>query len=255
MLGFAKRLGPIAVFLLVWEAACALYRIPAYLLPAPHRVVQSIIEHQRLLSEHAVISFVEILAGFALASAVAFACAIIIVHSRRLELLMEPFLVVSQVIPKVALAPLFIIWFGHGITPKIIIAMLIAFFPLLVNTVLGLRSVDSEIVELMNSVAATKRQVFWHVRLPNSLPYVVSSLKVASLLAVVGAMVGEFVGSDKGLGYLMIVGDVNLDTDLLFASLVIVTLFGLILYALLEAVEKRVARRYGAAENQQMITI
>jgi NitT/TauT family transport system permease protein len=162
---------------------------------------------------------------------------------------------VSQVIPKVALAPLFIIWFGHGITPKIIIAMLIAFFPLLVNTVLGLRSVDSEIVELMNSVAATKRQVFWHVRLPNSLPYVVSSLKVASLLAVVGAMVGEFVGSDKGLGYLMIVGDVNLDTDLLFASLVIVTLFGLILYALLEAVEKRVARRYGAAENQQMITI
>ncbi len=255
MLGLAKRLGPVAVFLLIWEAACAFYHIPAYLLPAPHRVVQSILDHEALLTEHALISFFEIFAGFALAATVGFVCAVIIVHSRRLELLMEPFLVVSQVVPKVALAPLFIIWFGHGVTPKIIIAMMIAFFPLLVNTVLGLRSVDREMIELMDSVAATRRQVFWHVRLPNALPYVVSSLKVASLLAVVGAMVGEFVGSDKGLGYLMIVGDVNLDTDLLFASLVVVTLFGLVLYATLEALEKRIARRYGATEGQQMITI
>jgi NitT/TauT family transport system permease protein len=255
MLSVAKRLGPIVIFLLVWEGACVFYRIPAYLLPAPHRVVQCIIDRESLLSEHAAVSFVEILGGFALAAMIGFVCAVIIVHSRRLELLMEPFLVVSQVIPKVALAPLFIIWFGHGVAPKIIIAMLIAFFPLLVNTVLGLRSVDREIIELMESVAATKRQIFWHVRLPNALPYLVSSLKVASLLAVVGAMVGEFVGSDKGLGYLMIVGDVNLDTDLLFASLVVVTLFGLTFYALLEAIEKRIARRYGPVEGQQMITI
>jgi NitT/TauT family transport system permease protein len=255
MLGLAKRLGPVAVFLLVWEAACTFYNIPAYLLPAPHRVALCILDREALLTEHALISFLEILAGFALAATVCFVCAVIIVHSRRLELLMEPFLVVSQVIPKVALAPLFIIWFGHGVTPKIIIAMMIAFFPLLVNTVLGLRSVDREMIELMDSVAATRRQVFWHVRLPNALPYIVSSLKVASLLAVVGAMVGEFVGSDKGLGYLMIVGDVNLDTDLLFASLVVVTMFGLILYATLEALEKRIARRYGALEGQQMVTI
>jgi NitT/TauT family transport system permease protein len=178
------------------------------------------------------------------------------VHSRRVEAVLEPFLVVSQVIPKVALAPLFIIWFGHGILPKIIIAMLIAFFPVLVNAVVGLRSVDGEIVELMDSIAANRRQMFWRVRLPNSLPYILPALKVAALLSVVGAMVGEFVGSDRGLGYLMVVGDVNLDTDLLFASLTVVTVFGMIVYAMIEIVERRVESRYGKGGSQQhLVTV
>jgi len=156
----------------------------------------------------------------------------------------------SQVVPKVALAPIFIIWFGHGLQPKIIIAATIAFFPVLVNTVLGLKAADHEIIELMNSIAATKRQIFWRVRLPNSLPYILPSLKVAALLSVVGAMVGEFVGSDKGLGYLMILGDVNLDTDLLFAALVIVTLVGLLIYGAVGLVEQRVAQRYGSGDGR-----
>jgi NitT/TauT family transport system permease protein len=173
------------------------------------------------------------------------------VHSRRVEAVLEPFLVVSQVIPKVALAPLFIIWFGHGILPKIIIAMLIAFFPVLVNAVVGLRSVDGEIIELMDSIAANRRQLFWRVRLPTSLPYIFPALKVAALLSVVGAMVGEFVGSDRGLGYLMVLGDVNLDTDLLFASLAVVTAFGMIIYSTIEIFERRIERRYGKGNTQQ----
>jgi NitT/TauT family transport system permease protein len=178
------------------------------------------------------------------------------VHSRRVEAILEPFLVVSQVVPKVALAPLFIIWFGHGILPKIIIAMLIAFFPVLVNAVVGLRSIDAEILELMESIAANKRQTFWRVRLPNSLPYIFPALKVAALLSIVGAMVGEFVGSDRGLGYLMIIGDVNLDTDLLFASLVVVTVFGMIVYAVIEAFERRIEGRYGKGDVQkQLVTV
>ena len=253
MIGILKKAIPIALFCAVWEAACVLLKIPAYIVPAPHRVVEKIINSGPLLYSHSLISMAEILIGFVLASICAVLCAIAMVHSRRVEAVLEPFLVVSQVIPKVALAPLFIIWFGHGILPKIIIAMLIAFFPVLVNAVVGLRSVDGEIIELMDSIAANRRQLFWRVRLPTSLPYIFPALKVAALLSVVGAMVGEFVGSDRGLGYLMVLGDVNLDTDLLFASLAVVTAFGMIIYSTIEVFERRIERRYGKGNTQQQL--
>jgi NitT/TauT family transport system permease protein len=256
MLSPLKKAIPIALFCVVWEVACIVLNIPDYIVPAPHRVVQKIIESAHLLYVHSLTSMAEIVLGFVLASICALLCAIAMVHSRRVEAVLEPFLVVSQVIPKVALAPLFIIWFGHGILPKIIIAMLIAFFPVLVNAVVGLRSIDPEILELMESIAANKRQTFWRVRLPNSLPYIFPALKVAALLSIVGAMVGEFVGSDRGLGYLMIIGDVNLDTDLLFASLVVVTVFGMIVYAVIEAFERRIESRYGKGDVQkQLVTV
>jgi NitT/TauT family transport system permease protein len=251
MIAILKKAIPIVLFCTVWEAACVLLKIPAYIVPAPHRVVEKIINSGPLLYSHSLISMAEILIGFVLASVCAVLCAIAMVHSRRVEAVLEPFLVVSQVIPKVALAPLFIIWFGHGILPKIIIAMLIAFFPVLVNAVVGLRSVDGEIIELMDSIAANRRQLFWRVRLPTSLPYIFPALKVAALLSVVGAMVGEFVGSDRGLGYLMVLGDVNLDTDLLFASLAVVTAFGMIIYSTIEIFERRIERRYGKGGTQQ----
>ncbi len=256
MLTILKRVMPIALFCAAWEVACFVLKIPDYIVPAPHRVMEKVIESWSLLYAHSLTSIAEIMLGFVLASVCALICAIAMVHSRRIEALLEPFLVVSQVIPKVALAPLFIIWFGHGILPKIIIAMMIAFFPVLVNAVVGLRSIDAEIIELMESIAANKRQTFWRVRLPNSLPYIFPALKVAALLSIVGAMVGEFVGSDKGLGYLMIIGDVNLDTDLLFASLVVVTAFGMVVYAVIEAFERRIESRYGKGDVQQhLVTV
>jgi NitT/TauT family transport system permease protein len=256
MLAILKKTMPIALFCAVWEAACILMKIPNYIVPAPHRVLEKIVDSWSLLYAHSFTSITEIVVGFVLASVCALLCAIAMVHSRRIEAVLEPFLVVSQVIPKVALAPLFIIWFGHGILPKIVIAMLIAFFPVLVNAVVGLRSIDGEIIELMDSIAANKRQMFWRVRLPNSLPYIFPALKVAALLSIVGAMVGEFVGSDRGLGYLMIVGDVNLDTDLLFAALAVVTAFGMVVYAIIEAFERRIESRYGKGETQQhLVTV
>jgi len=256
MFTILKRAMPIALFCAVWEVGCIVLKIPNYIVPAPHRVLEKVIGSWSLLYSHSLISVAEIMLGFVLASACALICAVAMVHSRRVEAVLEPFLVVSQVIPKVALAPLFIIWFGHGILPKIIIAMLIAFFPVLVNAVVGLRSIDAEIIELMDSIAASKRQTFWRVRLPNSLPYIFPALKVAALLSIVGAMVGEFVGSDKGLGYLMIIGDVNLDTDLLFASLVVVTAFGMVVYAIIEAFERRIESRYGKGDIQQhLVTV
>jgi NitT/TauT family transport system permease protein len=256
MLTIFKKAMPIALFCSAWEAACVIMKIPDYIVPAPHRVLEKVVNSWSLLYTHSLTSIAEILLGFVLASVCALFCAIAMVHSRRVERVLEPFLVVSQVIPKVALAPLFIIWFGHGVLPKIIIAMLIAFFPVLVNAVLGLRSIDSEIIELMDSIAANKRQMFWRVRLPNSLPYIFPALKVAALLSIVGAMVGEFVGSDRGLGYLMVMGDVNLDTDLLFAALFVVTAFGMIVYAVIETFERRIEIRYGKGETQQhLVTV
>lgn len=251
---FAKALA-IAAFFVVWEIVVRLLKVPAYILPAPGRVIAKLVSSTDLFYKHTLVSAAEILAGFAAAAVGGFLIAIAIVYSRYVERALEPFLVVSQVVPKVALAPLFLIWFGHGMEPKIIIAATIAFFPVLVNTALGLRAVDREILEMMDSIAATKRQIFWRVRLPHSLPYILPSLKVAALLSVVGAMVGEFVGADKGLGYLMIVADVNLDTELLFGALAIVTVIGLMLYGTLGLIEQRVARRYGTPEAQQLVTI
>jgi NitT/TauT family transport system permease protein len=245
---------PIILFLAVWEASTRTFGIPAYILPAPDRVIAKVLESPAVLADNTVTSFVEIMAGFFGAAVGGFVLGVAITYSRRLEQAFEPFLVVSQVIPKVALAPLFIIWFGTGLQPKIIIAATIAFFPILVNTILGLKAADPEIVELMNSIAASRRQIFWRVRLPTSLPYILPSLRVAALLSVVGAMVGEFVGSDKGLGYLMIVGDVNLDTDLLFAALVIVTLIGLAIYWVIGLVEQKVVQRYGGSNGQLIVT-
>ncbi len=250
-----SKLWPIVLALLCWELFVHVLRVPDYILPAPERVVTKLVSARALLTSNAWISVLEIAVGFIAAAVSGFLLGVVIVYSKRIDQAMEPFLVVSQVVPKVALAPLFIIWFGQGIEPKVIIAATIAFFPVLVNTVLGLKSVDHELIELMDSIAASKRQIFWHVRLPNSLPFILPSLKVAVLLSVVGAMVGEFVGADKGLGYLMIIGDVNLDTDLLFAALFIVTVMGLVLYGAISAVERRVALRFGSGDNQRLTTL
>lgn len=249
------RLWPIIAFFAAWELVVHVLRVPAYILPAPEQVLRRMLTDRSILSTHALVSIIEIAVGFLVAAIGGFGLAVCIVYSRRLEQLFEPFLVVSQVIPKVALAPLFIIWFGHGLLPKVIIAATIAFFPVLVNTVLGLKAVDREIIEMMNSVAASKRHVFWRVRLPHCLPYLLPSLKVAALLSVVGAMVGEFVGADKGLGYLMIRADVNLDTEMLFAALMVVTLVGLVLYGTLGLIEQRVAKRFGSGDVQRLATL
>src|SRR5258706_9511880 len=201
MRGFVAKIWPIILFLGIWEAATHVFGIPAYILPAPDRVITRIVESGGVLSGHTWISVIEIMAGFIAAALGGFLLGVAIVYSRRVEQAVELFLVVSQVIPKVALAPLFIIWFGHGLQPKIIIAATIAFFPVLVNTVLGLKSVDREIIEMMDSIAASQRQIFWRGRLPNSLPSILPWLPGGALLHLVGAVGGEFFGGRQGGGY------------------------------------------------------
>jgi NitT/TauT family transport system permease protein len=146
-------------------------------------------------------------------------------------------LLFAQVIPKIAIAPLFVVWLGFGLTPKIVVAVLMAFFPVVISMVTGLKSIDPEMLQLSSTMGAGAGQTFWKIRLPASLPYLFSGLKVAATMAVTGAVVGEFVGANAGLGYVILQANGNLDTPVLFAGLLIMSLLGVLLFAVVEMVE------------------
>jgi NitT/TauT family transport system permease protein len=177
------------------------------------------------------------LMGYFLAIFVAIPMAIAITASPNFDRFVTPILLFFQTVPKISLAPLFLVWFGVGITPKILVAFLISFFPIIIDTAVGLRSIAPEMVDLARSMGATRFQIFSRFRLPTSLPYLFSGLKVASTLAVVGAVVGEFVGADKGLGYLLLVANSNLLTSLMFAAIFSLTAQGLILFYIIQKLE------------------
>lgn len=255
MMSLLRQGVPLLAFVACWEIFVRVSGIPAYILPSPYQIGLRMEESFALLLSHSLYSTLAILAGFVAAVLAGFGLAVLIAYSRWIERIAQPFIVVSQVVPKVALAPLFLIWFGHGLTPKIIIVATIAFFPVLVNTIVGLKSAEREVIELMDSVAATKTQVFWKIRLPTALPFMFPAIKVAALLSVVGAMVGEFVGADRGLGYLMILSNTNLETDMLFAALFAITLIGLAVYGAIDFLERLVLTRFGDGASMQLMPL
>jgi NitT/TauT family transport system permease protein len=181
---------------------------------------------------------IEIWAGFALAVLVGLVLGVQIAYSRALEASVLPLVVVLQVIPKVAVAPIFLMWLGYGLSPKILVACLIAFFPVLINTIKGLRTVDPELTQWIGTLGASRVKLFTKLALPWSLPYVFASMKVAITFAVVGAIVGEFVGSDRGLGFLILTSTNVLDTKLTFAALTVLSLIGMVSYWLVVAAER-----------------
>lgn len=227
-----------ALIVLVWDVAVRVFAFPAYLLPGPLLVLESIVENWPTLWHHTLWTTGAILAGFVTAALVAIPLAILIVVSPVLKRLLYPPMVATQAIPKIALAPLFIVWFGFGMTPKVAVAFLIAFFPIVIDTIVGLRSIDPAMVQLARSMGAPPHRIFLRLRLPNALPMIFSGLKVASALAVVGALTGEFVGSDKGLGYVLVQASGNLNTALLFASLVILSVVAMAFFYIVEVVER-----------------
>jgi len=227
----------ILVFLAVWEAGVALYRMPAYLLPAPSVIFETFVTELPRLAYHGWVTAYEMLLGYALAVAVAVPLAIAITSSQRFDSFVMPTLLFFQVVPKVAVAPLFLVWFGVGALPKILVAFLISFFPIVIDAAVGLRSMSGEMADLARSMGASRMQVFARFRLPTSLPYLFSGLKVAATLAVAGAVVGEFVGADKGLGYLLLVTNSNMETALMFATIVALTIIGLAFFYAVELLE------------------
>jgi NitT/TauT family transport system permease protein len=237
---FVGKLAPlfgILVFLSVWEAMVRLLKMPAYLLPPPSAIAVVFFSELPKLLYHGWVTTYEMLLGYAMAVAIAIPLAIAITASPRFDRFVTPQMLFFQVVPKVAIAPLFLVWFGVGTTPKVLVAFLISFFPIVIDAAVGLRSMSSEMRDLARSMGASRWQVFAQFRLPTSLPYLFSGLKVAATLAVAGAVVGEFVGADKGLGYLLLVTNSNMETAMMFATIVALTFIGLAFFYIVEVVE------------------
>jgi NitT/TauT family transport system permease protein len=189
--------------------------------------------------------------GFVMAVAVGLPLGALVVYARPVEITVYPLLVAFQTVPKAAIAPILIVWLGTGIMSKILIAFAISFFPIVVDTIIGLRSSQSETIHLARAMGATPIQVFRYVRFPNALPAIFGGLKVASTLAVIGAIVGEFVSSDTGLGYLLLVANGELNTRLVFACVFVLTLLGLIFFFAIEAMEKVFVRWHVSARQAE----
>jgi NitT/TauT family transport system permease protein len=224
--------------LMLWEGGTRLFAIPRFLLPPPSVVFASLIDNAELLLINGWITTLEIILGFALSIVVGIPLALAIFLWPPFSRSIFPLLVSSQAMPKVAIAPLLLVWFGFGLLPKVLVAFLIAFFPVVNNTSVGLASIEREKIWLARSMGLGAMATFFKIRLPNALPAIFGGLKISITLAVVGAVVGEFVGGDAGLGYLLMVANGTIDTALLFADLLVLTALGVILFMLLELAER-----------------
>lgn len=236
--GFLWTSGSFLMIVMFWDLAVRFFRIPVYLVPGPLQVVSVLIEQWQTLALQALWTGGAVLAGFVAAAAFAIPLAMLIVVSQVLERLLYPPMVATQSIPKIALAPLFVVWFGFGVVPKVAVAFLIAFFPIVIDTIVGLRSIDPAMLQLARSMGAPPHRIFLKLRLPHALPMIFGGLKVASTLAVVGALTGEFIGSDKGLGYVLLQASGNLNTPLLFATLVVLSGLAMVFFYAVEVLER-----------------
>jgi len=225
-----------------WEWYVAAYHVSAVILPPPSQIVRALYSGlaNGLYVKALLVTLQAILLGFLLSASVAFVLGTLISQVRLLEATIYPYIVALQTLPKIAIAPLILVWVGLGIESKIIIAALVSFFPMLVNTIVGLKSASADKLELMHALAASRTKTFFLVKLPEALPYVFAGLQIGIVLAVLGAIVGEFVGAKAGLGYLIIQMNYTMDVAGMFAVLVILGVMGVALNVLITVVRKRV---------------
>jgi NitT/TauT family transport system permease protein len=221
-----------------WWAVTAAELVAPYILPSPGDTWRTAQENLAYLAENTWVTTWETVIGFLIAAIVGEFVAVMMIYSAGLEKTVYPLILFAQVVPKIAIAPLFIVWLGFGPSPKILVAVLMAFFPIVISGLAGLRSVDPEILELTSTMGASRFKTFMKVRFPASLPQLMSGLKVAATLAVTGAVVGEFVGANQGLGYVILQANGNVDTAMLFAALIIMSILGIALFAVIEIAEK-----------------
>jgi NitT/TauT family transport system permease protein len=224
--------------LVVWEAVIHLFKVPAFVLPAPSAIMVALGENWRALALASRATALEVLFGFVLSGLVGVTVALVIVRFERFGRALYPLIVLFQNVPKVALAPIFILWFGYDLAPKVLLIVVIAFFPVAIDMLAGLQSVEPSFVALMRSVGAGKGKILMRVRIPHSLPHLMAGLKVAITFSVIGAIVGEFAGANQGLGYVIQLASTQLETPLVFAALVVVSVLGLAFYYIVEAAER-----------------
>lgn len=240
-----RRLAPFATVvacLLVWESAVRLLNVPIYMLPPPSLVLHEVVFQYAYFLKHAIATTWAIMLGFALAVIVGVPMATLMVYSKTFSESIHPILITAQVLPKVALAPLFIVWFGFGLLPKVIMTFLIAFFPIVIDTLTGLMAVRPESLMLIRSMGGNRWQSFWKVRLPTALPSMFAGFKIAMTFAVVGAIVAEFVASDSGLGYVLVEARANLATVTVFSAITWLIAMGFSFYYLVEFAERAVLK-------------
>jgi NitT/TauT family transport system permease protein len=225
-------------FLLVWEAGVRGFGVPDYILPPPSRILADGFARWPALLNAASFTVQPMLLGYAAAVVIGVAIALGIAFSDAARQVAYPLLVFLQIVPKIAVAPLFIIWFGFGLMPKVLLVFLLSFFPVVVSALQGFRSLEAEIAELVRSTGATRWRAFVMVQLPAALPVLFGGFKVAAALAATAAVVAEFVASDRGLGYLLLEYNGNLDTAMCFAAIFVLTALGLALYGAVELAER-----------------
>ncbi len=216
--------------ILVWQGAVDIWHIRSFILPSPLAMAATLTRPEYHWLANSAVTAAEILGGYGLAVVLGIGLALLFTWSRLFTFLLFPLFVTLNMVPKVALGPLFIVWFNYGIGSNILIAFAICFFPVLLNTIRGVREVEPELLDLIRALKGSRWQIFVKIQLPSALPYIFSGMKVAAILAVAGAVVGEFIASDSGLGYLMIQVQTALDTPAMFMAVVLLTLIGVLVY-------------------------
>jgi NitT/TauT family transport system permease protein len=232
----------LVVFVLAWEGIVRAWQIPEFLVPAPSAIGRALVAGltSRLYLDHFGVTLYESLLGFLIAAAAGIAGGTVIAQFRVVEQTLYPYLVALQTLPKIAIAPLLIVWLGFGLASKVVIAALVAFFPILVNVIVGLKTVDASKLDLMRSLDASRWQTFRYVTFPNALPFVFAGLDIAIVFSVLGAIVGEFVGSQRGLGNLILQFHTSLDIAGMFAVLLLLAALGVGLHLAIQAIQRRV---------------
>jgi NitT/TauT family transport system permease protein len=229
----------VVLMLAIWEVLVRALHVNSVILPPPSEIMETLIERRGLLIDHLSSSLILIGSGLILSVVGGVSVAIAFTFSRRLREGVYPLLIISQVVPKVAIAPLFIVWFGTGTLPCLLLGFLIAFFPMTINSVLGFQSVDEESYRMARAFMGSKWQIFWKVQFPNALPYMFSGMKISLTLVIIGDVVSEFVASQEGIGYLIKLAGGLLDTPLMMAAITALSLSGLILYWIISKIERR----------------
>jgi len=246
-------LGVFAVVFLAWEASSSMLRVPAYLLPPPSAILVRLSQNPERLVGNFATTLQEVLLGFALGVAVSIPLGVLLVYSRPLERVVYPVLVAFQAVPKVALAPILVVWFGFGLSSKIMLGFITALFPIVINTVIGLNQTPPEMIHLMRSLGASSLQTFLKIRLFVAAPYLFGGLKIGITLAVVGAVVGEFIAANSGLGYMLLVANQSFDAPLLFGVVLLLSLQSIALFYLVELIEALVLPRPLRRKGRELI--
>ena len=235
-------LGVLLLVIAFWEWVPKAFSVPAYIIPSASAVWHEFVRafQTERLTYHTLMTAWQVVVGFVLGSLLGMAGGYLLGLSRAIEVVLSPYILVLQIAPKVAFAPLFVMWFGFTVYPKILVAVLIVFFPVLVNVLSAMRTVDPQAINLARSFNATRAQVFWKIEFPASLPSLFAGLRIGSTLAVIGVVVGELVGGNFGLGFLLTFGEGQANTALVFVAIIMLSLIGIATYMAVDMAERRV---------------